>query len=529
MSFATLHRRTLLLAAVALTMLTGCAWAPGALCLDPFIHHRNYRAAKVAWMTFGHADLGPWAPLCRDFETGWRQGYYDVAGGMDGQRPITPPRRYWAARYQTPAGQQQVEAWFAGYELGAAAAQRDGIGYWAFVPTSLGVPAQERIEEHGTIGYRVMPEEGLNTPPQARSAPYAEPIPAAEPEPVRPRRLPPELPLPTAPPLRREAPRPAPESTEPTSETPPAAVETPPPAVDESPAPSEPPATESTDDPFAAPTDETPATEAERPDVPAMEEDEEEMDVFAPVAEPAAEASVEEPAPDESPPAVTPEVDAEAPPLGRPIERDPPDPGTGAPAIPRRDINWPPRPTPPRQPGQQAPAEGELPKGLDTDEPLPDVNEGAAVMRRPRAMGASSIKTLATRTGSNRLRLAPAAPVATAQAPAASVGDAAVTTVAAEEPLNWSPRIEPALHTTPSEVGAAPPTSSDSAATAAPAAGEVDEANEQAVIEGLRAFSAGPAANEEAAADEESPTAAAPNEGDLFSGLRALEESSGDE
>jgi hypothetical protein len=139
-------------------------------------------------------------------------------------------------------------------------------------------------------------------------------------------------------------------------------------------------------------------------------------------------------------------------------------------------------------------------------------------MRRPRAMRESSIKTLATRTGSNRLRLAPAAPDATAQAPAASVGDAAVTTVAAEEPLNWSPRIEPALHTAPS-------TSSDSAA---PAAGEVDEANEQAVIEGLRAFSAGPEANEEAA-DEESPSAAAPNEGDLFSGLRALEESSGDE
>ncbi|MFO0896834.1 MAG: hypothetical protein U0836_05315 [Pirellulales bacterium] len=529
MSLATLHRGTLLLAAVALTMLTGCAWGPGALCLDPFIHHRNYRAAKVAWMTFGHADLGPWAPLCKDFETGWRQGYYDVAGGMDGQRPITPPRRYWAARYQTPAGEKQVEAWFAGYELGAAAAQRDGIGYWSFVPTSLGAPPQEPIEEHGTVGYRVMPEERPNSSITGRGAPYAEPVPAATPEPIPPRRIPPELPTPAAPPTRREAPRPAPESTEPPSETPPPAVEAPPPAVDESPAPSEPTTPESTDDPFAAPADETPTTEAETPDAPAREEDDEEnMDVFEPPAEPAAETPAEEPALDEAAPADTPEADAKTPPRGQPIDREPPDPGTGAPVIPRRDINWPPRPSRPRQPGQQAPAEGALPKGLDTDEPLPDVNDGAAVMRRPRAMRASSIKTLATRTGSNRLRLAPAAPVATSEAPAATGGDSVVTTVAAEEPLNWSPRIEPALHTAPSEFAAPQTTSSESTATAAPAAGEVDEADEQAVIEGLRAFSAAPAATEEAAADE-SATAAAPSEDDLFSGLSALEESSGDE
>lgn len=532
MSFATLHRGTLLLATVAMTLLTGCAWAPGALCLDPFIHHRNYRAAKVAWMSYGRGEIGPWGPLCKDFETGWRQGYYDVAGGMDGQRPITPPRRYWAARYQSPAGQKQVEAWFAGYELGAAAAQRDGIGYWAFVPTSLGVPAQEKLEEPGSIGYRVMPDERQNYSLDDRDIPHAEPVRAADPElaPPRPtapprRTTPRELPLPTEEPAQLPERTPN-RSTEPTVRPDIAApTETPDPLpteeapadelpTDEPPAPSAPDQAPGAGDPFADPfSGDLPETEQSTK----TPGDEAPLTPTDPVeADPLQEPSVEEEAP---------------PPSGQEIELEPADPNTGAPAIPRRDITWPPRPTTPRQPGQQAPAEGALPKGLDTDDPLPDLGDGAAVMRRPRPSRPTSVRTLTSRSGSNRLRLAPAEPtqaprneVATTARPTSDAApsrpvEQAVTTASAEEPTEWAPKVQPALHTADSAVGE----------TSAGEAAAEDQDDAAAVVEGLRMFAAPPQpdatsddsnSETEAADAEEAPL----GEDDLFSGLSTLAE-----
>jgi hypothetical protein len=525
MSFATLHRWKLLLVIVATTMLTGCAWAPGALCLNPFIHHRNYRAAKAAWLTYGRGDLGPWAPLCKDFEAGWREGYYDVADGKDGQRPITPPRRYWAARYQSPAGERQVEAWFAGYELGAAAAQRDGIGYWAFVPTSLGVPAQERIEEHGSMGYRIMPDAQRNDALDDRDVPRAEPVIPVEPELVRPQPAAPrELPLPA------EEPRQLPErSTEP---APPAAEPEPAdlpdaeaPAVEPESAPTEEAPAEPTtpreagpsDDPFADPFATPPAEES--PDVPSLDE----------------ETPADQPAPDRQdsePPLEADPIEAEAPAAEptRPGEIEPADPGAGVPVIPRREPNFPPRPSTPRQPGQQAPPEGELPKGLDTDDPLPDLGEGAAVMRRPRPVRPSSVKTLSARAGSNRLRLAPAAtpspsaiaaggsPLTSLPARAASVDRASdVTVVAAEEPTQWGPKVQPAVHM-----------ESDSESSSSPAASDA-EADAEAVVDGLRMFSAHAGRSEvpgdALSREQTSDTSVEPlGDDDLFSGLSTLAE-----
>jgi hypothetical protein len=239
--------------------------------------------------------------------------------------------------------------------------------------------------------------------------------------------------------------------------------------------------------------------------------------------DPIDEAPTEAPPADE-PTADTPAAEAEGPPFGQRIERDPSDQGTGAPAIPRRDINWPPRPSLPRQPGQ-TPKAGDLPKGLDTDEPLPDVDDGAAVMRRPPPLRPTSIKTLATRTGSNRLRLAPAEPIDAVQASAVAVQEPAVTAVAAEAPLDWSPRVETALHTAEVTTAAGEPAASAPAAPVAEAAAGDEEANEQAVVEGLRAFTAAPPAEAADAAAADEPL----GEDDLFSGLSTLEESSGDE
>jgi hypothetical protein len=527
MCLASLHRWTLL-AAVATTMLTGCAWAPGALYMDPWIHHRNYRAAKAAYYNYGRADLGPWAPLCKDFETGWRQGYYDVANGMDGQRPITPPRRYWAARYQSPAGQKQVEAWFAGYELGAAAAQRDGIGYWAFVPTSMGVPAQERIEEHGTVGYRVMPEDKRGYTLDDRDVAHPESVYPTEPERIEPRRARPPRTLPTPAPTETETetPLPLPERAPPRTTPKPAdtpAIKAPPveaeiepettPTEEVTPPAAEPdvldePADESAD-PFANPLTSPPAEdtpiEDDLPDAPLQQE--------PPVETPAA------PADEVEQPLETDDPDAKS---ETPVEFEPADPGTGAPAIPRRDINWPPKPSTPRQRGQ-TPVEGELPKGLDTDEPLPE--EGAAIMRRPQLGRPSSVKTLAAGSGSNRLRLAPAEtksaqrlPLEQAAKPALAKRTPAqqeLVPVAAEEPIAWAPRVQPAVHTE-----AAPPSVEP---IGDETAGEEQEPDPSEVLEGLRQVTVSQRGAGEAAIVSDSGDASL-SEDDLFSGLSELAE-----
>jgi len=530
MCFASLQRWTLL-AAVAMTMLTGCAWAPGALYLDPWIHHRNYRAAKAAYYNYGRADLGPWAPLCKDFETGWRQGYYDVANGMDGQRPITPPRRYWAARYQSPAGQKQVEAWFAGYELGAAGAQRDGIGYWAFVPTSLGVPPQERIEEHGTVGYRVMPEDKRGYALDDRDIAHPEPVYPSEPERIEPRRARPPRTLPTPVPTETEieTPLPLPERTAP---------RTAPPKPAQAPATKAPPV-EAETEPETTSTEEVtpPAVEPDVPDAPVDDS----ADPFAnPLTAPPAEDTPLEddlpaaPLQEDEPAAETPEATADE--TAQPLETDdtdimpaptvevePVDPGTGAPAIPRRDINWPPRPSSPRQPGQRAaPVDGELPKGLDTDEPLPE--DGAAIMRRPQPGRPSSVRTLAGGSGSNRLRLAPAEikpaqrmsleqakPTVVQRTPAKQEAVA----VAAEEPIAWAPRVQPAVHTE-ADPSSVEPVDDEAVA-------EEPEPDASEVLEGLRQVTVSQRGDGEAAIVSDSGDAALSGD-DLFSGLSTLAE-----
>lgn len=71
-----------------------------------------------------------------DFCRGFRQGYEDVASGKDGCVPAFPPREYWGWKYQSPEGQCKVNAWFAGYPMGAKAAEEDGLGYYSQIQTS---------------------------------------------------------------------------------------------------------------------------------------------------------------------------------------------------------------------------------------------------------------------------------------------------------------------------------------------------------------------------------------------------------
>ena len=95
---------------------------------------RNGVWAKKAW--YQHEHLYSQHPHLRDLGKGFRAAYTDVANGGGGCPPVLPPREYWSWRYQSPEGQAKAAAWFEGYPLGAAAAEKDGIANWGEVQTS---------------------------------------------------------------------------------------------------------------------------------------------------------------------------------------------------------------------------------------------------------------------------------------------------------------------------------------------------------------------------------------------------------
>ena len=70
-------------------------------------------------------------PFSQDYQEGFIDGYVDyLEGGGTGEPPLLPPRRYWNAAYQTYAGHQAAEQWFAGYRHGAQCARTAPIVHW---------------------------------------------------------------------------------------------------------------------------------------------------------------------------------------------------------------------------------------------------------------------------------------------------------------------------------------------------------------------------------------------------------------
>lgn len=94
-------------------------------------HMRDTSLRYLAHRAYSLADRpGAHDPFPRDFRAGWEQAYYNVSIGLDPCPPSVPPECYWGTRFDTPAGRQRVDAWFRGYQYGAAAAvcdQRDQV------------------------------------------------------------------------------------------------------------------------------------------------------------------------------------------------------------------------------------------------------------------------------------------------------------------------------------------------------------------------------------------------------------------
>ncbi len=132
---------------------TGCTILDGACrvikkneCLDDLmIGHRNRALAAKAWHREKH--LFSKCHDIRELRAGFNAGYMDVANGGNGCLPAVAPPHYWGWRYQTPGGQERVNAWFAGYPMGAKAAEQDGVGGWGEI---LPVGMQQAMQQSQT-------------------------------------------------------------------------------------------------------------------------------------------------------------------------------------------------------------------------------------------------------------------------------------------------------------------------------------------------------------------------------------------
>jgi hypothetical protein len=108
---------------------------------------RNRRTANAAWEQYSE-QINPGQKYPDHYVRGFKQAVADyLEAGGTGALPPIPPRQYWGVWYQTPAGHQAVEQWFAGYSQGATMAQERGFRHWITVPSSLALPSTQNVDD----------------------------------------------------------------------------------------------------------------------------------------------------------------------------------------------------------------------------------------------------------------------------------------------------------------------------------------------------------------------------------------------
>src|SRR6056297_27793 len=193
---------TLLTTSMGCTVINGVSQSlQNTECIDDFvISYRNSAIAAKTWHEQKHCFSNQ--KHIKHFEAGFRSGYEDVASGSDGCTPAIAPREYWGWRYQSPEGQAKVAAWFAGYPMGAKAAEQDGLANWSQIPTMFTpraevpphLPEDEAMQPLPPTGVPVMtgprggefaptPLESLETtplPPQPEINPFSDEAPVLD-------------------------------------------------------------------------------------------------------------------------------------------------------------------------------------------------------------------------------------------------------------------------------------------------------------------------------------------------------------
>ncbi|MCA9152063.1 MAG: hypothetical protein KDA92_22320 [Planctomycetales bacterium] len=99
-------------------------------------------------------------PYSPDYCEGYIDGFVDyLEGGGNGEPPALPPRRYWKATYQSFAGHQAAEHWFAGYRHGAESASMTSYRSLVTVPLSDAIVDDTYPYPYGRM-FAAQPEHG---------------------------------------------------------------------------------------------------------------------------------------------------------------------------------------------------------------------------------------------------------------------------------------------------------------------------------------------------------------------------------
>lgn len=109
-----------------------------SLCGCAAVQDYNYclaqkRNADLAWKE----NYGRIGHHCsKDYECGWKKGYFALSTGECDAPPPTPPHHYWSARFQCVDGANAIADWYSGWQDGATAAVQDGTPHWHQLPSS---------------------------------------------------------------------------------------------------------------------------------------------------------------------------------------------------------------------------------------------------------------------------------------------------------------------------------------------------------------------------------------------------------
>jgi hypothetical protein len=145
-----------------------------------FRHNREL--AEQAWASMIASD-----PSCCSspyFQEGFIDGYADYLNlGGTGAAPPLPPRHYWNVDFKSPAGVEASQAWFAGFEAGAAAAKASGIREVEIVPSSL-LLAPAEMPLAAAVAVPETPGETIVLPSPPIGGPRPEEVPTPAPMPA---------------------------------------------------------------------------------------------------------------------------------------------------------------------------------------------------------------------------------------------------------------------------------------------------------------------------------------------------------
>lgn len=131
----------------------------------------------------GHADAA-WEANCRgkaaspSYAAGFREGFIDyVDAGGTGEPPYLPPFRYRKTRFQTDAGIEVVEDWYAGFRHGSAVAQASGLREKVLVPLPGSADPAGSVHSSPVEQPALAPAGPRTLPPPTALAPIPQPLP----------------------------------------------------------------------------------------------------------------------------------------------------------------------------------------------------------------------------------------------------------------------------------------------------------------------------------------------------------------